>query len=451
MKGTQKGKAAQTEAKLDIVNPNAGGIDIGASELWVSVPTDRDDEAVRKFGVYTPDLHQLADWLLACKVSTVAMESTGVYWVPVFEILEARGIDVKLVNARQLKHVPGRKSDISDCQWIQRLHSYGLLNGSFLLEDKLRALRTYVREREMLIEHRAPHIQHMQKTLVQMNVLLTEAVTDITGVTGLAIVRSIIAGERDPKVLAKLRHQRCSKSEEEIAKALTGNYRDELVFGLKQALALYDFYTKQIQECDGQIEMMLAALPQITQEEPPALLKNKKNALKSHNAPEFDVRGYLYRLLGVDLIAVTGISTSTAQTIIAEIGTDMTQWQDSKHFCSWLGLAPHREISGGKVLRTITLKTGNPARKAFKLAAWSAGNSNTPLGAYYRRKCAKLGPKAAVVATAHKLARIVFAMLTKREAFKIESMQDYDKRMRDREIANLKRRAAKLGFQLSAS
>lgn len=434
--------------ELHQVNLNAAGLDIGASEIWVSVPEDRDEQPVRVFGVYTPDLHRLADWLQACRVSTVAMESTGVYWVPVFEVLEARKFEVKLVNARQLKHVPGRKSDVRDCQWLQTLHTYGLLSGSFLLDDKLRALRAYVRQREMLLRHRSAHILHMQKAMLLMNLQLTEVLTDITGDTGMAIIHAILRGERDPHQLAKLRHKRCHKTEEEIAKALTGNYRDEHVFALRQAVDLYDFYTQQVRTCDEHIAVCLAALPTMTDEQPPELSANKKVGLHAGNAPTYDVRSYLYRLSGVDLVGVTGISASVAQTILSEVGLDMSRWPTSKHFCSWLGLAPHQEISGGKVLRSARLKTRNPAQQAFRLAAQAAGKSHTALGAYYRRMRARLGPAAANLATAHKMARIVYHLLKHRESFQDMGESAFEQRQRERDIKSLERRAAKLGLQI---
>ncbi|MBI3249973.1 MAG: IS110 family transposase, partial [Deltaproteobacteria bacterium] len=255
-------------------NPAAAGLDIGAAEMWACVPADRDAQPVRAFGTFTPDLHALAEWLGQCQVTTVAMESTGVYWIPIYEVLEARGLEVYLVNARHLKHVPGRKSDVQDCQWIQQLHSYGLLTASFRPADDLRVLRAYLRQRAMLLEHRAGPMQHMQKALHQMNVQLTQVVSDITGQTGLAIIRAILAGERDPQVLARLRHGRCQHSEAEIAQALSGHYRPEHVFALKQALALYDCYTGQVQECDTSIEQHYAAIKPTYDEQtpPPPLL-----------------------------------------------------------------------------------------------------------------------------------------------------------------------------------
>jgi transposase len=434
---------------MPVINPDAAGLDIGSAEIWACVPANRAPQPVRKFGTYTPDLHALVDWLQSCGIETVAMESTGVYWIPIYEILEARGLEVYLVNARHLKHVPGRKSDWQDCQWIQRLHSLGLLNGSFRPEGEMCALRAYRRHRATLIEHRAAHIQHMQKALHEMNVQLTQVLSDITGVTGQAIIRAIVAGERDPLILAQLRNPRCAKPEAELVKALTGNYRAEHVFALKQALALYDAYTEQIRECDREIERQYSALKPVHDDDLPPLDTSDKQNTHSKNGPSYDARTLLYQLLGVDLIAITGLNASTVEDIISEIGTDMDCWPTDKHFCSWLGLAPHNDISGGKVLRSHTLKTHNRAGQAFRLAAQAVSRTQTALGAYFRRMRARCGPQKAIVATAHKLARIFYFMLKHRTPFHDIGADEYDKREREREIARLQKKAARLGFTLT--
>lgn len=433
---------------LPHVNPNAAGLDIGSDEIWACVPADRDAEPVRKFGTFTPDLYALADWLAACHVETIAMESTGVYWIPVYEILEARGFSVHVVNARHLKNVPGRKTDVKDCQWIQRLHTFGLLSGSFRPPAEMCALRAYLRHRATLIEHRAAHIQHMQKALQQMNVQLTQVLSDITGQTGLAIIRAIVAGQRDPVRLAQLRDPRCAKREDEIAQALTGNYRAEHLFALKQALALYDAYTEQLRECDAEIERQFKALQPVLEEDLPPLAPDAKRDSHSKNAPGYDARTLLYRLTGVDLVAISGLNESTGQTIVSEIGPDMSQWPSEKQFCSWLGLAPHHDISGGKVLRSRTLKTHNRAGQAFRLAAQAVSRSPSGFGAFYRRMRARLGPKAAIVATAHKIARTFYHMLKHRTPFRDMSAEEYEKRARERELAHLRKKAAKLGLAL---
>jgi hypothetical protein len=366
----------------------------------------------------------------------------------VYEILEARGLQVYVVNARHLKNVPGRKSDIQDCQWIQGLHSVGLLRGSFRPEGEIVALRAYLRQRAALLEHRAAHIQHMQKALQQMNVQLSQVISDITGVTGLAIIRLILAGERNPQQLAALRQPGCKKSEKEIAMALTGNYRPEHVFALKQALSLYDAYTAQLTECDGEIERQFANLKPISDDLPP-LPPSAKRESHSKNGPSYDARSYLYRLTGVDLVAISGLNESTVQTIISEVGTDLSAFPTEKHFCSWLGLAPHNDISGGKRLRSRTLPTDNRAGQAFRMAAQSVAKSpESAFGAFYRRMKARLGAKQAIVATAHKIARAFYHILKHRTPFHDLGGEEYERRARHREIKNLQKRAAKLGLSV---
>jgi transposase len=426
---------------LKVIQPQAAGLDIGSEEIWAAVAPDHTVEAVRKFGTFTPDLQALADWLTACGADTVAMESTGVYWIPVYEILEARGFQVYVVNARHVKNVPGRKSDIQDCQWLQGLHSVGLLRGSFRPEGEIVALRAYLRHRATLIEHRAAHIQ-------QMNVQLTQVVSDITGVTGLAIVRAIVAGQREPQQLAALRQSGCKKSAQELAKALTGNYRPEHVFALKQALALYDFYTEQMAACDAEIERQFANLKPLSEDLPPLPPSDKRES-HSKNGPSYDARSYLYRLTGVDLVAISGLNESTVQTIISEVGTDLSAFPSEKHFCSWLGLAPHNDISGGKRLRSRTLPTHNRAGQAFRMAAQSVSRSpDSAFGAFYRRMKARLGAKQAIVATAHKIARAFYHILKQHTPFHDMGGEEYERRARQREIKNLEKRAAKLGLAL---
>ncbi len=435
-------------AGLRVSQPNAAGLDIGSDEIWAAVPPDRTSESVRKFGTFTPDLKTLADWLTTCGVDTVAMESTGVYWIPVYEILEAQGFQVFVVNARHLKNVPGRKSDIQDCQWIQGLHSVGLLRGSFRPAAEFVALRAYLRHRAGLIEHRAAHIQHMQKALQQMNVQLTQVISDITGVTGLAIIRAIVAGVRNPQLLAEMRQPTCKKSKQEIIKALSGNYRSEHVFALKQALALYDFYTEQIRDCDVEIERQFSNLKPQSEDLPP-LPPSDKSDSHSKNGPDYDARSHLYRIAGVDLVAIAGLNQSTVLTIVSETGTDLSRFPTEKHFCSWLGLAPHNDISGGKRLRSRTLPTDNRAGQAFRMAAQSVSRSpDSAFGVFYRRMRARLGAKQAIVATAHKIARAFYHMLRYRTPFHDMGGEEYERRARERETANLRKRAAKLGLFL---
>ena len=441
-------RRAPVEPQLRQQHAAAAGLDIGAQEIWACVPAERDAQPVRAFGTFTPDLLALAEWLRQCGITTVAMESTGVYWIPIYEILEARGFEVAVVNARHLKHVPGRKSDVQDCQWIQQLHSYGLLTGSFRPAEDMRVLRAYLRQRAMLVEHRAGHIQHMQKALQQMNVQLTQVLSDITGTTGLQIIRAIVAGERDPQVLARLRHGRCQRSEAEIAQALSGHYRPEHVFALKQALALYDFYTAQVQECDTYLEQHYAAIKPVYDEPPPPLGPDPKPHSHAKNAPAFDVRACLYRILGVDLTAIEGLEASSVQVLLSEIGTDMSKWPTEKHFASWLGVAPHNDISGGKVLRSKPLKGNRRAAQVLRLAAQTLGRTQTAVGSYYRRLRARKGPTQAIAATAHKLARILYHVLKHRTPYQPQSQEAYDQQFRQRTLRHLQRTATQLGFTL---
>jgi transposase len=406
---------------------------------------------VRSFGTCTPDLVALADWLVACRITTVAMESTGVYWIPIYDLLEARGLHVVLVNAHHLKIVPGRKSDVQDCQWIQRLHSYGLLRGSFRPDADITVLRAYTRQRATLVEQRAVHIQLMQKAMQQMNLQLTQVVSDITGVTGMQIIRAIVTGERDPVVLAQFRHPRCRSSQETIAKALTGSYRAEHVFALSQALTLYDCYTTQIAACDAEIERQYAVMEPVWDDDtpPPPLPPDPKRNTHSKNAPAGDVRQALYDLLGIDLTAVDGLHASTVQIIISEIGTDMGKWPTEKHFCSWLDLAPHHDITGGRIVRRRTLKVRNRAAQALRMAAQAVSRSQTALGAFYRRIRARAGPERAVTATAHKLARIIYHLLKQHEPYTPLHAEVYEEQQRDRAVRQLERRAARLGFTLA--
>lgn len=444
-------KPAKSLDELVTIHPNAAGLDIGAREIWCCVPTDRDDEWVRVFGTFTPDLVRLADWLVACSIETVAMESTGTYWVPVFELLEARGLEVYLVNARHIKNVPGRQSDYQDCQWIQRLHSVGLLNASFRPDAEMCRLRTYLRQRTSLVQHRSPHILHMQKALGQMNIQLRQVLTDITGDTGQAILRAIVDGERDAVKLAQLRHPGCHSSEDTIAKALTGDWKDEHLFVLKQSLELFDFYTVQIRACDAEIQRQFSAMkPRWTPTEteakpvfPPSKSKRTKRS------PAVAVRTEAIRVTGVDLVAVDGLSDALVQILLSEIGTDMSPWPSEKHFASWLGLAPHNDISGGKVLRSRTLPTSNRAGQVFRQAAVAVSRSPSAFGAFYRRKRAQSGPSFAQVATAHKIARTVYYLLKHHVQYLDVGAQVYETQQRERELTALRKKASKLGFILT--
>lgn len=436
--------ADRKRTALELAFPNAAGIDIGSASHFIAVPPDRDDEPVREFKSFTMDLEQAADWLVRCRVDTVAIESTGVYWIPFYEILEARGFRVYLVNARHVKNVSGRKSDVLDCQWLQQLMSYGLLSGAFRPADDICALRAVSRQRDMLLASQARHVQHMQKALTQMNVQLANVISDVVGETGQKILRAIIAGERDGAKLAKMKNARIRASEEEIAKSLQGNWREEHLFALKQAMALYDAYGVQLAECDAMLETMLSALTGENVADPD---KGRRMA-QSKNAPKFDVRTYLYRLCGVDLTRINGINPTTALKVIAEIGPDVSRFKSIKHFASWLGLCPGTKISGGKVLSGATKRSANRAAQALRLAAAALHKSQSALGAYFRRMAARLDRAKAITATAHKLARLIYTMLTKGEEYTDKGQDYYEERYRERALHHLKKRAEMFGFDL---
>lgn len=421
------------------LNAYAAGIDIGSKSHFVAVPEGVDSEPIREFSTFTDDLERLADWLIACGITTVAMESTGIYWIPVFEILDSRGLEVRLVNARHVKNVPGRKSDVLDCQWLQQLHTYGLLRGAFRPADQVCALRAYVRQRGTLVRISASHIQHMQKALAQMNLQLHNVVSDVTGMTGIRIIKAILAGERNPKTLAKLRDKRCKNDEETIARSLHGNYRPEHLFSLKQAVELHEFYQAKIADCDRQILEQLKLFD---------AAESGQNG-SSGKAPT-SLEEALLQMSGVDLASIDGIDTNTALKIIAEIGTDMSRWKTDKHFASWLGLCPGAKISGGKVLSSATKRIANRAAVALRMAAFSLIRSKSALGAYIRRQRARLGASKAITATAHKLARLVYSMLKNGTAYIDVGQQYYEERYRSRVVQNLKRKAQELGFELIA-
>jgi len=434
---------------LEKIHLHAAGIDIGSGSHWVAVPEDRDEKPVREFRSFTQDLHALADWLEACGIETVAMESTGVYWIPLYEILEERGFEVLLVNARHVKGVPGRKSDILDCQWIQQLHTFGLLRGSFRPAAPIAALRSLVRHRDQLVEAAASYVQRMQKAMVLMNLQLHTVISDVTGVTGIAILRDIVAGETDPTVLARHRHPRCKASEEEIAASLTGHYREEHVFVLRQALELYDVYQEKIRRCDEEIEGKLRTLEASCDAPEGQLAPPRRPRRRSANEPDFDLRSPLYPLCGgVDLSALPGLGPYGALKLVSEIGLDMRRWATESHFAAWLTLAPRNDISGGKLLRSRTLPSANRATQILRMAALSVGRSDNALGAFYRRMAARIGKAKAITATARKLAILVYRMLRDRISYREMSAAEYDQQQRSRILRGLRKRAASLGFEL---
>jgi len=433
---------------LKQINLYAAGIDIGSSEVWVCVPENQTANPVQRFASFTHDFHSLANWLKQCNVETVAMESTGVYWIPVYDILEEYGFDVYLVNAKHIKNVPGKKTDILDCQWIQQLHTYGLLSKSFIPVKEIRCLRDLCRHRDMLINYRASHIHHMQKAMHLMNIQLDNVISDITGKTGLLIIRAIVSGKRDPKELSQYRDPNCRNTQRVIEKSLEGTYKDEYVFQLKQSLELYDFYSKKIVQCNKKLEKKYQQMPsKVVHNSKPLAPSQKKNS-HSKNAPDYDLRASLYNICGVDLTAVDGLNTLTVQTVISEIGVNMEIWPSSKHFTSWLCVSPYNDISGGKVLRSKTRKTTNKANLALRQAAQSLHHSNSYLGAFYRRMRARLGAAKATTATAHKLARIIYVLLKEQKEYSDLGVDYFIKKNRERELKKLMKHADRLGYTI---
>ncbi len=434
---------AFSRAGLQVTHPDAAGVDVGGATHYAAVRADADDEPVRQFNCFTGDLNAMADWFDQCGVKIVAMESTGVYWIPLYEVLERRGFQVLLVNARHVKNVSGRKSDVLDCQWLQQLLTFGLLRGAFRPADHVCALRTLCRQRARLLRDQGRCVQHMQKAMTVMNLQLANVISDVAGVTGQNIVRAIVAGERDPRVLAAYRDCRIQATEEEIAASLLGNWRTEHVFALKQALGAFDFCLKQLAECDAEVEQSLKLLH--AHEGSPGAGKRRSRA---RNAPKFDVREHLFKICGVDLTRIDGIDVTTAMTVLSEIGADMSRFTTVKHFTSWLGLCPGTKISGGKVLNSASKRSANRASQALKLAAVALRSSRSALGAYYRRMCARMDKAKAVTAAAHKLARLIYLMITKGEEYVDQGQLYYEERYRDRVVRSLAKKATELGMQL---
>lgn len=433
-------KRAHQQQALSPVHAHAAAIDIGAKIHVAAVGPGDDPQPVRTFGTFTADIHRLADWLATCGTETIVMESTGVYWIPAYEILDERGFDVQLVNARDAKHVPGRKTDVSDAQWLQRLHAYGLLRASFQPKGEITTLRAYLRQRERLLDNAASHIQHMQKALMQMNLQLHHVVADVTGLTGMRIIRAIAAGERDPQVLASYRDHRCHASAATIQQALVGNYREEHVIALTQALELYDVYQSKVEICDARIKAVLDRL-KAAAPPPPEPLPPIRDRTRQSDSPAFDVRAALHALLGVDLTQVNGLGPYLGLKLVAECGTNLSAWPSAKHFTSWLCLAPGNRISGGKVLSARTRRSGNRAASLLRLAAIAVGRTQTALGAFYRRLAARVGKAKAITATARKIAVLFYNTLRHGMIYTDPGASYYEDRYRQRVLANLKRRA----------
>lgn len=434
---------------MPALHANAAGIDIGATEMFVAVPQDRDTENVRSFPTFTQDLYRLADWLTQCQIKTVAMESTGVYWIPLFQILEDRGFEVCLVNARHLKNVPGRKTDVSDCQWLQYLHSVGLLRASFRPQQEVCAIRSLLRHRESLVQMASAHINHMQKAMDQMNLRLHHVISDITGKTGMAIIDAILRGEHDPYVLAELRDGRIHASTEVIAKSLKGDYRSEHLFTLRQSLAAYRCYEKLIDDCDKEIRLLLEQFT-TPPNNPPSERESQSKECKLSTSG--DTMGFLCnhlkRVFGVDLTKIPSIKALTVQTLFGEVGPDFTKFRSASAFASWLTLCPNNAVSGGKLLSTKTRRSNSRAAKALRMCAVTLGNSKSALADFYRRLRARLGAPKAITATAHKLARIIYHLVTTGEDFDESQFAADQIRFQQRQENKLKAKARALGFQL---
>ena len=432
--------AIRNRRGLRAVHGNAAGIDLGAREHWVALPPGRVENAVRRFGCFTEDLALMATWLRDNGIDTVAMESTGVYWVPVYQVLEREGIDVHLVNAKHFKSVPGRKTDVVDCQWLQHLHECGLLRGSFRPAEAICVIRSYVRQRDKLVQEAARHVLRIQKALDQMNVQLHKVVSDITGDTGLAIIKAILAGERDPHVLASLRNYRCRRSADEIAKALVGDWRDEHLFCLGQDVAAYEFTQGQMQACEEQAQKALEQLE----------VKGDIATLPAAKSKKTDtaLRRTLFVATGVDLTRISGLAPTTVQAIVAETGVDASRWPNEKAFASWATLAPRNKITGGKRFKAPKHSGASRVAQLFRVAAQTLANSKTALGAFYRRMRARKGPTFANAVTAHKLAKQVYRMLRYGTAFVEQGDQHYEALYRARKLSSAVAQLRQLGFNV---
>jgi transposase len=444
-------KSKKRMEQIPVLHPDAAGVDIGADEIFVAVPADRDAKPVRSFLTFTRDLNDLVGWLQRCGIHTVAMESTSVYWIPLYQLLEERGLEVCLVNAQYVRNVPGRKTDVSDCQWIQYLHSVGLLRASFRPAADICAIRSLWRHRGSLIEMAAEHVLHIQKALDQMNLQIHRVLSDITGQSGQRILDAIVNGQRDPLLLARLCHVRVKSSQDTIAKALEGDYRMEHVFALRQSLAGYRYYQGLISEVDQEIGRHLTDLRTASDagSKPPTQTKKTKHRRQHHEPTGFDLRSELYRIFGVDLTDVPGISAVTAHTILCEVGTDLTRFRSASAFASWLGLCPEKQISGGRVLYTKSRRVKSRIALALRIGANSLHHAKNYLGEFFRRIVRRLGKAQAITATAHKLARIVYHLLTTKDPYKEEVFQVCEEEMLRHAERRLRKHAAHLGFTLA--
>ncbi len=453
-RGTRSGKGNRS-AQPQQMHPNAAGLDVGATAVYAAVRAERDEQPIRSFATFTRDLHGLADWLSACKVDTVAMESTGVYWIPVHQILEARGFEVVLVNARHVRSVPGRKSDVSDCEWLRYLHSVGLLRGSFRPADEVCAVRSLLRHRDGLVKTAARSVQHMQKAYDQMNVHLHHAISDLTGQTGMAITDAILAGERDPERLAALAHPRIRASRHTMIKALEGDWRSEHLFTLRHARQTHAHYQQLISECDREIEARIGAFEQT--HEPPAADCTDPHSPQSAEASSepptptaqsFSVSAHLTRLFGTDLTLIPGIGATTALVLFSELGPDLSRFPTASQFASWLNLCPQTKITGGKVISAHTGPGVNRAAQALRMATQTLYRSHSALGDFFRRKRARVGPPQAITDTAHKMARIIYHLVTRHEIYDDRILFGQQHQDRKRHERRLRNQARALGFSL---
>ena len=433
---------------LEIVHPDAAGIDVGGSEHWVAISPDRDLEPVRRFGCFTADLREMGRWLVEKGVRSVAMQSTGVYWMPVFEVLEEQGLEVYLVNAQHTKNVPGRKSDVQECQWLLKLHAFGLLNNSFQPSDEIRIARTLWRQRSNLVAEASSVIQRMQKVLTEMNVQLCNVLSDVSGMSGMKIIGAILEGERDPWKLATFVEPEVKAKPEDIAKSLEGNWREELLFVLRQHVELYRIYQEKITDCDLQLRKHLESLGSKVDLRTQPIGNRPKGKKNSKNAPGFNLRAELYRITGIDWTQINGIDVLTAQTVIAEAGADLSAFPSEKQFASWLGLCPTNEQSGGKILNRRTRKVVNRATVAFRNAALTLLRSQSYLGAQYRRLRTRLGAPKAITAMARKLACLFYRLIKHGQPYVDKGTEYYEAKYREQQIRSLAKRAQKLGLQL---
>lgn len=441
---------SKTAPSLPVLHRHAAGIDIGAREIYVAVPPDSDPKPVRAFATFTDDLHALRDWLQACGVTSVAMESTSVYWIPLFQILEVAGIEVCLVNARHCKNLPGRKTDVQDCQWLQYLHSVGLLRGSFRPPETVCAVRSLLRHRDGLVRAAATCVHRLHKALTQMNIQLQHVIADVTGVTGLAILEALLSGERDPVTLAKLKDGRIRASTDTIAKSLRGDWRGEHLFTLRQTLGTWKHYQGQITACDEEIARLLQGFTaKVDVRAHPLPPRTSTHKSPQKNEPRFEARAELYRTCGVDLTQVPGLQSGTALVLLSELGPDFAErFPTAKHFGSWLGLCPDNRITGGKIMSSSTRDVKSRAATALRLAAQALNSAQNYFGDLYRRWKARLGTPKAITAMAHKLARILWHLFKYREAFDPEVFRKEEEKMRRKKLARLHNTAAALGLKL---